>query len=211
MNRFLLGLLTALGMGVAAGAAAVYSGVLDVAADTPHSPFVYRLIEVAREQSIDRRSRDLAAPPDLSDEARVRGGAGNYAAMCAGCHLAPGVTDSEIRMGLYPTPPDLARPSKATAGAAARQFWIIKHGIKATGMPAWAKGGMEDGAIWDLVAFLQRLPETSPVQYRALVEASPGHAHGGPAGPEAMHGASGDHLPQTMKPDGHGHSVGHEH
>lgn len=211
MNRFLMGMLTTLGIGVAVGVLFVYSGLFDVSADTPHSPLVHRLIETTREQSIDRRAREVAVPANLSDTERVRRGAGNYAAMCMECHLAPGKADSEIRMGLYPAPADLARPARTPENVAARQFWIIKHGIKATGMPAWSKGGIEDEAIWDLVAFLQRMPALSPEQYLALVESSDGHSHGGLHDAEAMHGTEGKAKPSTVKPGGHDHSDGHAH
>jgi hypothetical protein len=131
--------------------------------------------------------------------------------MCVNCHLAPGKADSEIRMGLYPKPPDLARPAEMADDEAARQFWVIKHGIKASGMPAWSKGGIEDDAIWDLVAFLQRMPALSPAQYLALVEASEGHSHGGLAPHEDMHDQEGGAMHSTVKPGGHEHSDGHAH
>ncbi len=212
MKRFLLGVLTTLVISVVVGVAVVYSGLLNVSADTPHSQLVYRMIQTAREQSIDRQIRDLTVPANLGDTKRVRRGAGNYAAMCVECHLAPGKTDSEIRMGLYPAPPDLTRPFVTTEKMATRQFWIIKHGIKASAMSAWSKGGIEDETIWDLVAFLQRMPALSPEQYGALVEASEGHSHGGLAGAEAMH-ADAEHTPSAGDSDGHehSHSSSHEH
>lgn len=186
MNKLWIGVLGTLGIAAVTGAGVLYSGIVDVAADTPHSPLVHRLLEVARERAIARSSADITPPTDLNDAERVRRGAGNYAAMCADCHLEPGVDNTEIRLGLYPTPPDLTGSASTDA---ARQFWIIKHGIKASAMPAWAKGGMEDAAIWDLVAFLERLPALSPAQYRAQVEASDGHAHGGVADKAAQPGA----------------------
>ncbi|MHB1213974.1 MAG: c-type cytochrome [Thiobacillus sp.] len=213
MTRFFMGVLATLVIGVALGAAAVYSGTLDVAADTPHSRLVYQIIETAREQSIDRHARDLAVPANLADTERIRRGAGNYAAMCAACHLAPGKADSEIRMGLYPEPPDLARPEEETvAEMAARHFWIIKHGIKASGMPAWSRGGIEDAAIWDLVAFIQKVPSLSAEQYVALVESSEGHSHGGLLAAEAGHPDEA-HMPSPGNADSHehSHSGGHEH
>lgn len=182
MNKILMGGLAALGLAGAAVAIVVQMGLVDVSADTPHSPLVFQLIDYARERSIARGLETIQPPTDLADAGRVRRGAGNYDAMCAGCHLAPGVDNSEIRQGLYPTPPNLARPADAqesTDQAAARRFWIIKHGLKASGMPAWSKGGMEDVAIWDLVAFLRVLPTLSAVQYHASVAASGGHSHGG--------------------------------
>ncbi len=212
MKRFLMGVLATLVVGVAVGVLFVYSGTLDVSADTPHSPLVYRLLETAREQSIARRVRDITVPVNLSDTERVRRGAGNYAVMCMECHLAPGKANSEIRMGLYPEPPDLSQPTKTQTDVAARQFWIIKHGIKASGMPAWSKGGIEDDAIWDMVAFMQKMPTLSAAQYLALVESSDGHSHGGPGIDAAMPESAGKAKPTAVKQGGgHDPSDGHAH
>ena len=181
MKGILTGVIVAVLAATASAAAALYLGWIDVAADKPHSPAVHALIEFARERSIARQTRDLLPPGDIDGVERIRRGAGNYDAMCADCHRAPGVGESEIRRGLYPHPPDLTR---AAAGlppdrAAARRFWIIKHGIKASGMPAWSKGGMDDADIWDMTAFLGALPTLSAQQYRLQVAASGGHMHGG--------------------------------
>jgi len=155
-------------------------GVIDMAADKPHSPVVHRLIEWAREQSIAHRAAGIIPPANLSDIERIRRGAGNYDAMCVNCHLSPGLEDSEIRKGLYPTPPNLSKPTNvADSRTDARRFWIIKHGIKASGMAAWSKGGMKDDAIWDLIAFLKIMPSLSLEEYRQHVEASDGHSHSG--------------------------------
>lgn len=188
MNNILsasIGAASALGLAAATAAGVIHAGLIDVAADTPHHPAVHRLVEWARERAIARRSADLVPPADLSAAARVKRGAGNYDAMCAACHLAPGMADTEIRQGLYPSPPKLAEPPAAGADSDARRFWIIKHGIKASGMPAWSKGGMDDAAIWDLTAFLKALPGLSADDYRRLVAASPGHSHAGLAAPAA--------------------------
>jgi mono/diheme cytochrome c family protein len=159
---------------VAIALLAVWLGVVDVAADNPHSAAVFNLLETARERSIATRIRDIEAP-DLSDPAMIRRGAGNYDSMCATCHLAPAMKDTELSLGLYPAPPNLSREASTNP---ARAFWIIKHGVKATGMPAWGKS-MEDHYIWDLVAFLKHLPSMSADQYAAEVAASGGHSHGG--------------------------------
>ncbi len=201
MKKILLGAVGTLGLGAAAAATLMQIGVLDFGADTPHSPVVHRLIDWAREQSIARRAADIAVPADLSDTTRIRRGAGNYDAMCAQCHLASGVEDSEIRKGLYPPPPNLAKPNADSSLADARRFWIVKHGVKASGMPAWSKGGMEDDAIWDLTAFLKVLPSLSPEEYRQGVEASDGHSHAGMDG----------HVSEQKTAQAHDHDREHRH
>lgn len=213
MKKILLGALGVLGLGAVTVIGLLQAGAIDMAADTPHSPAVYRLIEWAREQSIARRAADIVPPDDLSDAGRIRRGAGNYDAMCANCHLSPGIEDSEIRKGLYPTPPNLAKPTNTADSERvdARRFWIIKHGIKASGMPAWSKGGMEDEAIWDLTAFLKILPDLSPEAYRRQVEASDGHTHRGLEEFVAAKDNKSDTVhTHDMKPHFHNHGV-HKH
>ena len=202
MKQFLLGAASVIGLGALAGFGYIENGRLDFAADSAHSDGVTKLIAWAREQSINKQSKDIVPPADLANAERIRRGAGNYEAMCVGCHLSPGAEDSEIRKGLYPVPPNLSL-SAATAeapGSDGRHFWIIKHGIKGSAMPAWAKGGMDDEAIWDLTAFIKVLPKLSANEYQASVAASEGHSHAGMA-PE----------PAAQQPvQGHSHE-GHTH
>jgi mono/diheme cytochrome c family protein len=166
--------LTGLLVLVAVGAGAfIWSGAYNIAADDPHWPLTERVMETVRDRSIEARLSGITVP-DLDDESLIRTGAGNYDAMCAGCHLEPGEDHTELSVGLYPAPPNLGRDR---IDDPAEAFWFIKHGVKMTGMPAWGKS-MEDEPIWGMVAFLQQLPGMSADQYHELVEASEGHSHG---------------------------------
>ena len=152
---------------VAGGLAFVYSGVYNIGADAHHTRPVYALMQVLRERSIDTHSGDIQVP-NLGDPRLILKGAGQYAAMCTDCHLKPGMADSEIRPGLYPQPPNLSQvridPKEA--------FWVIKHGIKMSAMPAWGTSH-DDPTIWSMVAFLQKLPGMTPEQYKAMVAKAP--------------------------------------
>ncbi|WP_149193468.1 c-type cytochrome [Luteimonas suaedae] len=192
-KSFLLALAVLLVVAGSAAAGLVWSGIYDIAADDPHTRPIGALLATMRDRSIERRTRTLQVP-DLDDPARILQGAGNYDAMCAVCHLAPGIAETELSAGLYPAPPrldDLRIDPR-------RAFWVIKHGIKATGMPAWGRS-MEDEYIWNMAAFLQQLPDLDPNGYSDLVERSEGHSHGG--------GESGGHG----EPGNHGESEGHDH
>jgi len=158
--RFLIVLVV---LAVLGGAAFVWSGIYPVGADVPHSPFVLNLMQMTRQRSIALRAKDIPVPP-LDDQKLVAAGAEHYGEMCTGCHLAPGMSDSEIRRGLYPQPPDLTKPLAVTP---AEEFWAIKHGIKMTAMPAWG-ATHDDQAIWAIVAFVRKLPGMTPEQYKAL-------------------------------------------
>lgn len=212
MNKLLLGALAAIGLGAATAGIVVIAGVIDIGADTPHSPLTYQALAFARERAIASRTGSIQVPADFADPERVRRGAGNYAAMCVNCHLSPEAPDSEIRKGLYPTPPNLSeKPLASQPRNAARDFWIIKHGIKASGMPAWSKGGMEDDAIWDLAAFLQRMPLLSKSAYVQLVAASDGHSHGGLKEDDHGHGDHGSvsGSAKSAAPDNKEHNHDH--
>nr|WP_302229361.1 cytochrome c [Azotobacter vinelandii]WKN24518.1 cytochrome c [Azotobacter vinelandii] len=200
---------------VALGTGVLYSGLIDVGADAPHSAPLRALLETARGRSIAVRARDIQVP-DLADEALIRAGAGNYDAMCVGCHLAPGLSGTELSQGLYPAPPNLSEADHA--GDPAGAFWVIKHGIKASAMPAWGRS-MADPYIWELVAFLERLPNLDAESYRSLVESGPGHRHGGETmRPEVAqdgltHGPSApDDAPgEATAPEVHNHGDGKRH
>jgi mono/diheme cytochrome c family protein len=151
-----------------------YSGVFSAAADDPHWPFTARLMETTRDRSVAVHARDVGAPPALDDASLITMGAEHYSEMCTGCHLAPGKSETEVRAGLYPKPPELAKSGMKRTPEQA--FWIIKHGLKMTGMPAWG-ATHDDRSIWAMVAFLQKLPKLSPAEYEALVAEGGGEEH----------------------------------
>jgi mono/diheme cytochrome c family protein len=120
----------------------------------------------------------IALPAALDDPAKLVIGTEHFAVHCAICHGGPGVPPGDIAHGLYPPPPDLARAaSRYTPG---ELFWIIKNGIKSTGMPSWSDHSDEE--IWATVAFLEKLPGLDEPAYAKLVMqsiAAGGHHHHG--------------------------------
>ncbi len=163
-----------------AGFGFIYSGIYSVAADNPHWAVTQWLVDVTRERSIAVRSDGVAAPA-MDDAKLIAMGAEHYAEMCTGCHLAPGVEESELRRGLYPLPPNLIEHGRDHSPQ--ETFWIIKHGFKMTGMPAWGTTH-DDRSIWAMVAFLRKLPELSPEAYRAITAEGEG---------DDSHGAHSEH------------------
>jgi hypothetical protein len=170
------------------------------------------VLATVRERSIAVRAADLTVP-NLADPALIGLGAEHYAAMCTGCHLAPGTGDNEMRQGLYPKPPNLTEPRDRSP---AQSFWIIKHGLKMSGMPAWGVSH-DDESLWGLVAFLQQLPALDAAGYAALT-AAPGaeqHEHGGTDhdfdGPAPAVGATMDNPADEGHAHQHPAGEGHDH
>ena len=183
----------AVGSAAAAGIL-IQSGTYDFAADVPHTRIVFSILDRMRDRSIESRAGAIKVP-DLSGQQRIVQGAGNYNAMCVQCHRAPGMGETELSKGLYPSPPNLSTQSVKAAEA----FWVIKHGVKASGMPAWGKS-MSDDYVWNMVAFLQMLPKLDEARYQSMVAQSGGHSHGG----GETHGA-GEHDDQDAKNGDHHH------
>jgi len=189
---------------VLAGTAFVASGVYDIGADAPHWRLTERVIGVLRDRSVHVRADGIDVP-DLDGADRIAEGAEHYAEMCTGCHLAPGMQESEIRPGLYPKPPVLAEEHDLQPAEA---FWVIKHGIKMSAMPAWGTTH-DDEAIWNMVAFLRKLPTMTPDEYARLTgggEGEAGHEHG------HHHRGEGDddvhrHGGGAEDDNGHGHAA----
>ena len=158
----------------------IYSGAYNVAATEPHWGAVSRLLETVRVRSIKARAADIAAPANLDDQATLVMGTNHFAAHCAMCHSAPGVPKGDIAHGLYPAPPDLKAAAQFyTPG---ELFWIVKNGLKMTGMPSWKDHSDEE--LWSTVAFIRKLPTMTEEDYAKLIMATMsgdgGHHHGAP-------------------------------
>ena len=152
----------------AGGLAVIFSGVYYIGADRPHWAVTAWLLDNIRDRSIDEHADGIAVPPGLDDQANVAEGAGHFAHHCVACHGAPGVRPGEMANGLYPRPPNLKEV--VASESPAELFWVVKHGIKMSGMPAWA--GQGDDVLWAMVAFMQKLPKMNPQDYQGLLAAS---------------------------------------
>jgi mono/diheme cytochrome c family protein len=167
MKTVALTTLTIVGLAVASALIFLYSGVYNVAAANRDSILVDWALETGREVSIESRAKNIT-PPDqsvLKDSKTLRVGFDHYQEMCVTCHGAPGIEASEARVGLNPEPPLLTKV--ASKIPTREMFWVIKNGIKMTGMPAWGPTHSDD-KIWAMVAFVKTLPDMSPKKYKMM-------------------------------------------
>jgi mono/diheme cytochrome c family protein len=177
MRNFIISLFAVFGLLIMGGLAFIYSGLFDVAASDPDWPVMHWVLQTARTRSIQFHAAGIQAPAGLDDPAKLLVGTEHFAAHCTVCHGAPGVPKGDIAEGLNPQPPDLAHaPSMHTPP---ELFWILKHGIKMTGMPSW--GDHSDDELWATVSFLEKLPNMTTQDYARLVMESVAHGrhHGG--------------------------------
>src|SRR5437764_9901332 len=161
------------GLVVLTGAVLIFSGAYYVGADKPHWSATAWLLTQARDRSIRARASGIAVPAGFDDPAKIMVGVSHYAEHCVVCHGAPGVERGDLAEGLYPRPPNLADAARLYTPA--ELFWIVKHGIRMTGMPAW--GDHSDDELWATVGLIGTLPSMTDQDYAKLVAAS--RPHGG--------------------------------
>lgn len=154
-----LGLLTAFG-----AAAIIYLGVFNVAANEPHWPLTTWVLEKARLRSIQVHAAGLSPPAGYDGQARIVMAVGHFSEHCAMCHGGPGLKKGDVAEGMYPQPPDLKHAAERYGPG--ELFWILKNGIKMSGMPSMSSDG--DDMLWATVAFLQKLPKMSHDDYNEL-------------------------------------------
>ena len=165
--KIFLAFLIALGLLLSGTAAFVWWGGYNVAATVPHWKITRWFLEEVRERSISVQSKGLVVP-SLKDPKLIEIGLLHYHSMCRLCHNAPGYSQTEINQGLNPRPPDFTRKDIEWASEA-ELYWVIKNGIKMTGMPAFGPTHSED-ELWGVVAFLKKLPSLKPEEYKAMVK-----------------------------------------
>jgi mono/diheme cytochrome c family protein len=151
-------------VGALAGLVVMYSGRPDVSVLGGHSKLVMWVLDQTMTNSVKHHANGITPPP-LDNPAMLKLGFEHYDEMCVTCHGAPGVSRSEIGVGLHPEPPSLA--AVMDDWTPAELFWITKNGVKMTGMPAFGLTHTDD-QIWAIVAFVRTLPNLEPEDYLAM-------------------------------------------
>jgi mono/diheme cytochrome c family protein len=161
--KFLAGFVTAFIVSAIGAFLVMVSGVYNVAATAPHTALVRVVLNWTMRNSVRVHAGNES--PETWSEDQARKGFKDYDAMCVICHSAPGKERSYISKGLRPEPPNLAETSERWSSA--ELFWIIKNGVKMTAMPAFG-ATHQDMQIWNIVAFVRRLPRLSAEQFKAM-------------------------------------------
>lgn len=181
----LAGALALLLLLIVAGATVIFGGLYPVAASKGYPPGVTWVLEKAMRNGVTSAADGLDPPPVTT--AMVREGGSHFKAMCQRCHGGPGVKPHQFARYMDPDPPELTHAAEEWSRS--EIFWIAKHGIKMTGMPAF--GAYEsDEELWKIASFVEQLPGITPAEYAALPAAGghgtgAGHGTGGGDGGEA--------------------------
>lgn len=133
------------------------------------------------ENAVARRLRAWAVPaaygdlanPVLRNEESVGNGMAHFADHCATCHGNDGSGNTDMGKGMFPPAPDM-REDVTQALSDGELFYIIEHGVRFTGMPAWGTGSIEDEeSSWHLVSFIRHLPKLTPEELEEMAAMNP--------------------------------------
>lgn len=151
-------LLATLGLTVA------WLGIINVGASTGHWLITDRFLHWSMRNAVRTYAALTVAEPAI-DPSGLTSAAGHYATVCSFCHGAPGEPLPPIMQSATPSPPALTQTAQQWNDR--QLFWIIKHGVKFTPMPAWPAQSRVD-EVRRMAAFVRALPDMSPERYRAL-------------------------------------------
>jgi mono/diheme cytochrome c family protein len=158
VKRVVAGVVATLAAETFLGVAVLYLGLAPVAADQTPSALEARILGVALRKAVLQRTSGEPEPPPPSHEDLASGGE-IYKEMCSRCHGEPGAVSSPLGSSFYPPAPLL--PGHGSEWSERELFWIIKHGIRNTAMPAWA-ALLADDDIRQVAALVKRF-DKAPV------------------------------------------------
>lgn len=156
-----LGALVLLGV---IGLSVVYTGAYNIAATEEHTSLTRWAFDTTFRNSVERQAADVAVPDRITPD-MVAAGASSYKTMCQHCHAGPGVERAKWASGMRPRPPHLTE--RASGYRPQEVFWLVKHGARMTGMPAFGPTH-DDQTLWSITAFVKELPGMTPERYAEL-------------------------------------------
>src|SRR5208282_4177720 len=184
MKAFLFGVILTLFALLAGGYFLLKSGRVSFSADQELSPVEEHLAMSAVDASTERNAPEMKNPVTV-DEGNLVAGAKLYLNHCAGCHGLPANPESQFGRSFNPQvpaffkePPDMPEN---------QNFYIMQHGIRWSGMPAW-KNTLNETQTWQLETFMSNVQKLPPAARKELeltpsaaVDATPATV------PSAMH------------------------
>lgn len=125
-----------------------------------------------RHLAVPSAARNMKNPVPLSGEV-LSDARAHFADHCALCHANDGKGLTQIGQNLYPKAPDMTS-STTQSLSDGELFYIIKNGVRLTGMPAWGEDNSEhDRESWKLVHFIRHLSEITPEEIEEMKEMNP--------------------------------------
>jgi mono/diheme cytochrome c family protein len=169
MKGFLYGIVFTIVVLVVGGFFYLKKGYMNIEADHPPMPMERKLAMAAMDASTERHAPEAKNPVPPSEQTLVEG-ARLYLNHCAGCHGLPSNRESQFGRSFHPPVPQFFKDAPDMPDN--HNFYIIQHGVRYTGMPAWNKT-LSDTQIWTVVTFLSQIEKLPPAASKELESPAP--------------------------------------
>jgi len=169
MRSFIIGIVFTLVLLSLGALALMWRGYMNTAADAQPGMLETYFASRALDASVDRHALRSSNPVPETD-ANLLGGMIAYSMNCSGCHGSLDGKENKLGASFYPPAPNLA--TEALDDEQWQTFYVIKHGIRFTGMPAWSKV-LDDETIWKVTSFLSRLENLPPAVKQQMPAPAP--------------------------------------
>jgi mono/diheme cytochrome c family protein len=170
MGKFLLGFVVGVLVLVFAGFLCIRSGMIDPRADIPENALEQKIAMPSLDASVSRHAPEVKNPIEPTD-ANLLAGMKIYQTNCASCHGDIHHRHGMFAEALYPRAPQFL--DDAPDMPEKHNFYIIEHGIRLSGMPAW-KQSLSEQQRWQVTTFLSqmgKLPPQVSEQWKAVASA----------------------------------------
>jgi mono/diheme cytochrome c family protein len=127
----------------------------------------------ARRWATPAAAKNLKNPVPATAE-MLEQGRNHWADHCATCHANNGSGQTEIGKNLYPKTPDMRDPATQSLSDG-ELYYVIRNGVRMTGMPAWGSPaeGDHDNDTWMLVLFIRHLPQLTAAEEKDMEKFNP--------------------------------------
>ena len=158
MKGFVLGLLVML-LGIMCSVFAVsHFGLYPIGADNPPGSLERSLASRAMDVYAEKHKPPGDNPVQITSE-NLMEGAKEYEEHCAFCHGGAKAKISPMRDKFSPPVPQLI--DRIPHDDDPWLFWVTKHGVRMTGMPAWDRI-LSDDEMWKVIAFVKHSDKLPP-------------------------------------------------
>ncbi|MGB6975079.1 MAG: c-type cytochrome [Terracidiphilus sp.] len=133
-------------------------GFVDPRADASMGALEMNIAMPALDASVDRRAPDVRNPLPATEE-NLMAGRKVYQTNCAGCHGDTLHAHSTFGDAFYPHAPQFVEDAPDMPEN--QNFYIIQHGVRLSGMPAW-KQSLSETQMWQVTTFLSHMDKLPP-------------------------------------------------
>jgi thiosulfate dehydrogenase len=133
-------------------------GFADPRADIPIGTLEAKIAMPALDAAVGRRAPGVHSPIQATDD-NLLAGMKIYQINCASCHGDIQHPRTVLANSLYPRAPQFLQDAPDMPEN--QNFYIIQHGIRLSGMPAW-KGALNENETWQVTTFLSHMDKLSP-------------------------------------------------